>query len=157
MREEHSSGIKQFVFVLIWAAFLYIVCGTVMSLFGDYAFVGGIISLFVFCVYGYIVLVHYTARFTYGLKDGILRINRRIGKRNKEIEICCGSITRTAFGEKPSGFAKPMFGMRVSAMSAKRSMYIEFTANDGSKNSVVIEPSDKLRKRIERERKKADG
>ena len=157
MREEHSSGIKEFIFVLLWAAVLYVACGAMMSLFGDYAFIGGIISLLVFCVFGYIVLIHYTSRFTYSVKNGILRINRTIGKRNKEVEFECKNITRTMYGIKPDGFRKPIKNMRVSVFSAKKSMYIEYCKKGGTIESVVIEPSDKLIKRIEKERKKTDG
>lgn len=157
MKEEYSSGGREFMYVIVWAAILYIACGVMMSLFGDYAFIGGIISLIIFCIFGYIVLTHYTARFTYSLKDGRLRINRSIGKRNKEMEFACADITRTQYGEKPIGFAKPIYGMRISVKNAAKSMYIEFNASDGEKHSVVIEPSEKLRKRIEKERKKADG
>lgn len=157
MEEKHSSTTKQFLFVLLWAAFLYIACGTLMSAFGDYAFIGGVIALVVFAVFGYIVLVHYCARFTYSLKNGRLRINRMIGKRNKEVEFACSDITRTAFGEKQTDFSKPVFNMRVSVMNSKNSMYIEYKANDNSLKSVVIEPTEKLRKRIEKERKNTDG
>ena len=157
MKEEHSAGGRQFFIVLLWSAFLYIACGTVMSAFGSYAFIGGIISVIVFCIFGYIVLVHYTARFTYSIKNGSLRINRMIGKRNKEVEFLCKDITRTAFGAKPSDFAKPIIKMGVNVKKQKQSMYIEFRTKDDALASVVIEPSDKLRRRIEKERKKIDG
>lgn len=157
MKEEYSPGGKQFMFVLLWSAVLYIACAAVMSAFGNYAFIGGIIAVVVFCVFGFIVLTHYTARFTYSVKNGNLRINRMIGKRNKEIEFSCRNITKTAFGAKPDGFAKPIQSMKISVINKKQSMYIEYKTKDGKPASVVIEPSEKLRRRIEKERNSIDG
>ena len=106
MKEELTAGGKEFIFVLLWAAMFYILCGCIMSLFGEYAFIGGIISVIVFAVFGYFVLIHYTARFTYQLRDGRLRINRMIGKRNREVDFACGDIKGMYYGFKPRTFPK---------------------------------------------------
>ena len=187
MQEVHTAGVKQFGFTVLSAAALYILCGIIMSAFGDFAFIGGIISVLIFCVYGYFVLTHYTSRFTYSLKNGSmrinrmigkrnkefvfgffilthytarfsytlkngrLRINRMIGKRNKETEFSCSDITRIVNGIKPTGFPKHIQSMRISIVSDKDSMYIEYKDNNGGLSAVVIQPSQKLRKRIERE------
>lgn len=157
MKEEYSSGVKQFMFVLVWSAVLYILCGVMMSAFGSYAFIGGIVSVLVFCVFGFFVLTHYTARFTYSVKNGMVRINRMIGKRNKEVEFSCKDITRTVFGAKPTDFKKPVYQMRISIISNKKSCYIEYKTKTGDLATVVIEPSEKMRRRIEKEREKIDG
>mgnify|MGYP007119926996 FL=1 len=47
--------------------------------------------------------------------------------------------------------------MQISVISKKKSMYIEYRTKDGKKSSVVIEPSEKLRRRIEKERERTDG
>lgn len=154
MSEQHISGGKQFLIVLGVSAVLYIICAMIMSLFGDYAFVGGIIAVFIFCVFGFFVLTHYTARFTYSIKDGKLRINRMIGKRNKEFEFKFSDITRTSFGEKPVDFAKPIHSMRIGIISRKNCLYIEYKNKPGELETVAIEPSDKLSRRIDKERKK---
>lgn len=157
MREEHASGGKEFAITLLVAAVLYLICGMGMSLFGDYAFIGGIISLLVFCVFGFFVLTRYTAKFTYTLKNGRLRVNRMIGKRNKEVDIKLSDITKTSFGVKPADFPKKPYMMRVSVRNQKKSMFIEFKDKDGEIKGIVIEPSDKLLKRIDRERKKVEN
>lgn len=154
MSEEKTAGGKQFVFVLLWSAMLYLVCGMIMSLFGSYAFIGGILALIVFCIFGFFVLTHYTARFTYTLKNGSLRINRMIGKRNKEVEFPVSSIVRCVYGVKPNDFVKQSVSMRISVFSGKDSLYIEYTNKKNELSGVVIEPSQKLRKRIDRERNK---
>lgn len=154
MSEEKTAGGKQFVFVLIWSAALYLICGMMMSLFGSYAFIGGIISVIVFCIFGFFVLTHYTARFTYSLKNGSLRINRMIGKRNKEVEFPVSDIVRSVYGVKPGDFTKQPVNMRISVFSSKNSLYIEYKDKNNGISGVIIEPSQKLRKRIDRERNK---
>ena len=154
MEEKHIPGGKQFIIVLVVAAILYLFCGAMMSLFGEYAFIGGIIALIIFAFFGFMVLTHYTARFTYSLKNGKLRINRMIGKRNKEFEFSCSDITRTMYGEKPTNFAKPLHSMRISMVSRKNSLYIEYRNKEGKNETVIIEPTEKLRRRIDKERKK---
>lgn len=157
MREERTSGGKEFMIALGIAAVLYLICGMGMSLFGDYAFIGGIISILVFCVFGFFILTRYTSKFTYTLKGGRLRINRMIGKRNKEVEFSVSDIADTAYGVKPESFPKKPYMMRVSLKSNKKSMFISYKDRDGKIQGVVIEPSDKLRKRIDRERTQAEN
>ena len=157
MKEEHAANGKHFMIVLLWAAVLYIFCGVMMSAFSGYAFIGGVISILIFCVFGFFVLTHYTSKFTYSLKDGRLRLYRTIGNRNKEIVFACSDITRTMYGDKPESFVKGYTNMRVSVLSKKKSLYIEYTNKDGALCGTVIEPSEKLIKRIDRERKKDNG
>ena len=57
MSEQHISGGKQFLIVLGVSAVLYIIGAMIMSLFGDYVFVGGIIAVFIFCVFGLHVVI----------------------------------------------------------------------------------------------------
>lgn len=160
LEEKISSGGKQFAFVLVWMAVLYVACGTFMAAMGDYAWIGGVVAILVFCVFGFFVLTHYTALFTYSIKNGRLRINRKIGKRNKEVEFACGDIVRTSYGVKPPNFPKHSQSMRISVFSGGRSLYIEYKDKDGALCGVVTEPSEKFRRRIDRdirERKKTDN
>ena len=152
MKEELTAGGKEFIFVLLWAAIFYVACGCMMSLFSKYAFIGGIISVIAFAAYGYFVLVHYTARFTYQLKDGRLRINRMIGKRNKEADFACSDINATYYGFKPMSFPKRYMKMTKSIINKKGVLYIEYVNKAGETCGVAIEPSEKLRKKIEREK-----
>ncbi|MGN0162374.1 MAG: hypothetical protein ACI4EA_02165 [Candidatus Ornithomonoglobus sp.] len=157
MKEELTAGGKEFIYVIIWAAILYFACGIITSSFsdyGEYPFIGGIISVLIFATFGFFVLTRYTSRFTYQVADGKLRINRTIGKRNKEIELACEDITNMVYGGKPSDFPKRPYNMRKSIISRKHLLYIEYTDKEGRLSGVVIEPSEKLRKKIEKERKK---
>ena len=156
MSEEVTAGGKEFVFALVWAAVLYFVCGIIMSAFKSYFFIGAVISLLMFCVFGFFVMTRYASRFTYTLKDGSLRINRMIGKRNKEVEFHCSAITGMYYGYRPASFPRRPYNMRKSILSGKRLLYIEYKASDGTRQGVVIEPSDRLRNKIDRERNKSD-
>ena len=157
MKEEIKAGGKEFGITMFFSAVLYLFCGVMMSLFGNYAFIGGILSILIFCVFGFYVLTRYTARFTYTLKDGRLRVNRMIGKRNKEVDILISSVTDTVYGVKPVDFPQKPYMMRVSIVSDKRSMFIKYKDMDGEIKGLVIEPSEKLKKRIDLERKKVDN
>lgn len=154
MKEELTAGGKEFIFVLLWAALFYFLCGCIMSLFGEYAFIGGIISVIVFAIFGYFVLIHYTARFTYQLRDGRLRINRMIGKRNREVDFSCSDIKGIYYGFKPGSFPKRYVNMTRSILSKKNVLYIEYISKTNEICGVAVEPSDKLRKKIEREKNK---
>ncbi|MGN1116120.1 MAG: hypothetical protein ACI4TH_06110 [Candidatus Ornithomonoglobus sp.] len=157
MKEELTAGGREFIYVIIWAAVLYFACGIITSVFstyGEYPFIGGIVSVLLFVIFGFFVLTRYTSRFTYQIADGKLRINRMIGKRNKEIELAFENITNTVYGGKPSDFPKRPYNMHRSIISRKHLLYIEYMDKEGGLSGIVIEPSEKLRKKIEKERKK---
>lgn len=152
MTENVSAGGKQFLIVLFWSAALYMIFGIIMSALHIYAFIGGIAAVIAFSILGFFVVTRYSARFTYSLKGGRLRITRQIGKRNKEREFACKDIVRTLYGVKPSDFVKKAPVMRMSIASAKKSLFIEYKDKNGQLCGIVIEPSKKLRNRIEEER-----
>lgn len=153
MKEEITAGHKEFFMSVLWAAFLYVFAAVIAAAFrGQYKFIGGIIGVLIFCVFGFFILTHYTARFTYSIKNSRLRINRMIGKRNKEIELDCRNIIDMSYGYKPTNFPKRPYNMRISVFGRKKSMYISYTDKRGEAVGVIIEPSDKLRRRIEKMR-----
>ncbi|MCH5212001.1 MAG: hypothetical protein J1G06_03220 [Oscillospiraceae bacterium] len=156
MKEEVTAGGKEFGFAMLWAAALYFVCGIIMTLFRSYYFAGGVISILVFCVFGFFVMTRYSARFTYTVKSGRLRVNRMIGKRNKEIELLCKNITNTSYGKRPAAFPKRPYNMRKTVFSTKKLLFIEFTDKEGEKRGVIIQPSEKFIAKIDCERNKND-
>lgn len=158
MKEELTAGGREFIYVIICAASLYMFCGIIMSGFdayGRFPFAGGIISVLIFAVYGFFVLTRYASRFTYQINNGSLRINRMIGKRNKEVELSCANIVSTSYGSRPSDFPKKPYNMHKSIISKKHLLYIKYMDGENKLCGVIIEPSDKLCKRIEKERKKS--
>lgn len=154
MKEELTARGREFIFVLIWAAILYLACGVIASIFSGcgYSFIGGIISVLIFAAYGFFVLTRYTSRFIYQLSGGILRINRTIGKRNKEVELRCSDIISMNYGCAPPDFPKRPYNMRKSMISRKRLLFIKYRDKGGETRGVVIEPSEKLGRKIEKER-----
>lgn len=154
MSEEITAGIKQFMIVILISAILYVVCATIMSMFGSYAFIGALIAMGLYATLGYFVLVRYAARFEYSLNNGRLRMTRYIGKRTREVEFLCTDIVRTLYGVKPSNFVKRPTNMHRSLIKTKSNLYIEYKDKEGKLCGVVIEPSQKLRNRIENEREK---
>ena len=156
MTEEVTAGGREFVLAMLWAAVLYFVCGIIMTLFRSYFFAGGVISVLIFCAFGFFVMTRYCARFTYTVKDGRLRVNRMIGKRNKEIELLCKNITNMSFGRRPDGFPKRPYNMRKTVFSYKKLLFIEFTDKEGERKGVVIQPSDIFKEKIMKERNKYD-
>lgn len=152
MTEEVTAGGKEFVFAMLWAAMLYFICGIIMTLFKSYFFAGGVISVLIFCVFGFFVMTRYSARFTYTVKSGRLRVNRMIGKRNKELELSCKKIMNMSYGRKPAGFPKRPYNMRKTIFSTKNLLFIEFTDKTGERCGVIIQPSDKFIEKINSER-----
>ena len=152
MTEEVTAGGREFGFAMLWAAALYFVCGVMMSFFKSYFSAGGVISILIFCVFGFFVMTRYSARFTYTLKSGKLRINRMIGKRNKEIEFSCKNIVSMSYGSKPESFPGRPYNMRKTVFGRKHLLFIEYVDKSGEHCGVIIQPSQKLREKIERER-----
>ena len=60
------------------------------------------------------------------------------------------------FGYKPSSFPKRAYMMRKSIIRNKHSLFIAFKTKYGERLGVVIEPSDKLRKKIQMQRNKVE-
>ena len=158
MKEELTGGYKEFGIAMAIAAVLYLICYIIVEITGlwNYRFIGAAVSIIIFCVFGFYVMTRYSARFTYELKGNRLRINRMIGKRNKEIEVRISGIEAMYFGYKPSSFPKRPYMMRKSIIRNNHSLFIAFKTKHGERLGVVIEPSDKLRKKIQMQRNKVE-
>lgn len=158
MKEELTGGYKEFGIAMAMAAVLYALCYVIVEITGlwNYRFMGGIISIIIFCVFGYYVMTRYSARFTYELRGNTLRINRMIGKRNKELEVNVSRIEGLYYGYRPDSFPKRPFIMRKSIIKNKYSLFIDFKTKYGERMGVIIEPSDKLRKKIEMQRNRKE-
>lgn len=154
MKEEVTGGYKEFGIAMIIAALLYILCYIIVEISGlwNYRFIGAVISIIIFCVFGFFVMTRYSAKFTYELKGNRLRINRMIGKRNKEVEVRIAGIEAVYYGYKPASFPKRPEMMRKSIIRNKNSLFIVYKTKNGERAGVVIEPSEKMRKKIQIQR-----
>lgn len=158
MKEEVTGGHKEFAIAMAAAAVLYFICYIIVEIVGmwNYRFIGAAVSVIIFCIFGFFVMTRYSARFTYELHGNRLRINRMIGKRNKEVEVNISRIEGMYFGDKPSSFPKRPYMMRKSIVKNKYSLFIDFKTKSGERMGVVIEPSEKMRRKIEMQRNKTD-
>lgn len=148
MKEVRAAGGKEFVFSMLWAMFLLFVSRGIVNSLPDYKMIGAIAGILMYCVLGYFVLTRYSSRFTYENTGTSLRINRMIGKRNKEIEFKLSDIENIS-RVKPQKLPKQVFYMRVSVFSDKRSYYITFT-RDGEEYMAVVEATEEFMKKLEK-------
>ena len=86
MEEKRTGGGKEFIFSLLWAVIFMILGQYIIFILPSYKIIGTIITILLFCILGFFVLTRYAAIFTYSIKDDIVRVNRAIGHRNKEVE-----------------------------------------------------------------------
>lgn len=148
MKEIRTAGTKEFIYSLLWALFLLAICTEVVNALPEYKMIGGILGIIMYAVLGYYVLTRYTSRFTYEDTGTGLRINRMIGKRNKEIEFRYSEITEIS-RVKPKKLPKQVYYMRASVFSDKKSYFISYTHN-GESAMAVIEASAEFIKALEK-------
>lgn len=152
MKEKRTAGTKEFIFSMLWAIFLLFVGRGIVNSLPSYKFIGSVITIIFFCVLGFFVLTRYSSTFTYEDTGYSLRINRGIGKRNKEIEFRFEDIIYMG-RECPKELPKPRYHMRTSVFSRKKCSYIVF-GYKGSEQSLVFEPSDKFMDNLKKSIKK---
>lgn len=144
MNEVRTGGRKEFVFSVLWAAILLFIGKYIIYILPSYKVIGGILTVLMFCVLGFFVMTRYAAVFTYSLKGYNLRVNRMIGKRNKEIEIKISDI-KSISHKKPVSMPRRqnIYIMRASVFSKKRLYYAEYI-KDSTAGVLVFEPSQEM-------------
>ena len=98
------------------------------------------------CILGFFVLTRYAAIFTYSIKDDIVRVNRAIGHRNKEVEFYISDV-KSVTRQKPKKTPKTIYNMRASVFSPKKVWYVVYEKNR-IENMLVFEPSQKMAEKI---------
>ena len=114
--------------------------------------IGTIITILLFCILGFFVLTRYAAIFTYSIKDDIVRVNRAIGHRNKEVEFYISDV-KSVTRQKPKKTPKTIYNMRASVFSPKKVWYVVYEKNR-IENMLVFEPSQKMAEKIKKQRRK---
>lgn len=148
MKEIHTSGNKEFVYVMLWAIGLLFAGQAIVNILPAYKIIGTIITILMYCVLGFYTLTRFCARFTYENTGYSLRINRMIGKRNKEIEFNFSDIISIS-SQRPKKMPKPVYMMRTSVFSDKNSRFIIY-GYTGAQKTLVFEPSDKFMKELKK-------
>ena len=103
MREESKAGLKEFILVMLWAVLLTLIGDWLRYVMPSYKVLGTVVEILLFCVLAFVVLTRYSAVYTYTADKDIFRANRRIGKRNKEIEIKRGQLKGMVFQRPKNG------------------------------------------------------
>ena len=153
MKEIHTSGNKEFVYVMLWALALLAIGRGIINALPAYKIIGTIITILMYCVLGFYTLTRFCARFTYENTGYSLRINRMIGKRNKEIEFNFSDIISIS-SKRPADMPKPVYMMRTSIFSDRKSEFIIY-GYTGARKTLVFEPTDKFMQELKRSIKKS--
>ena len=125
MEEVKTGGKKEFFISVIWVVLLLFIGDIIVSLLPDYKIIGIIITILMLCSLGFFVLTRYSAVYTYSVKNGRMRVNRKIGHRNKEIDFRLSdvvSITR----HRPNGAVKNVSNMHTKLISRRNIWYIAY-------------------------------
>ena len=118
MEETRTGGGKEFVFSMIWAVVLLFIGKILIEALPNYKIIGTVITILMFCVLGFFVLTRYSAIFTYSLKNDRLRVNRKIGHRNKEVDFAMSSV-KSVTKHRPDKAPKNIQNMKTKVFSQK--------------------------------------
>lgn len=123
MKETCTGGKKEFVIAFFIAAALYFVSEYIKYILPAYKAIGIVVQILLFCILVYFVMTRYSAVYTYELDKSFLRITRKIGHREKQLEIKCrdmNSLTKTP----PKGVK--IYNMKKTIFSHKSEVYLAF-------------------------------
>lgn len=145
IKEESKAGIKEFVFVLIWAGVLTLAGDWLRYIMPSYKVFGTVTEIVMFCVLAFFVLTRYSAVYTYMSDKNIFRANRKIGKRNKETEIKGGQLSGVQY-KRPSGGIK-VYNMCRYVFPNRNVRYLVYETSEGV-CAVRVGISDKMSKEV---------
>ncbi len=146
MKQIKKAGLKQFFTVILLVILILIVFETIRGFISSYGVVADILSLLCIIVLGYNVLIHYSAIFTYTCDEKRIKLNRLIGKRNKEIEFSTSSIISVS-SKKPD--TKYIYNFNPKILAGKNSKYITYN-NKRIIEAVLIEADDEMKNYLEK-------
>ena len=142
MIQVKKAGMKQFLIVILITSIIVTVFSYIRFLIPLYGVIADILSLVCIIIFGYEVLVHYTAVFTYTCDDKRLKINRTIGKRNKEVEFLRASVVSVS-SKKPD--VEFIHNFNPNILSGKKTKYITYNSKRITE-AVLIEVDDEMDK-----------
>lgn len=149
MKQIKKSGFKEFIISLIAIFAVIFTANSISFRFPGGTAIADILSVILLAWLGFNILVHYTAEFTYTLSNESLRLNRQIGKRNKEIEIPLNSITSIS-SNKPD--CKYIYNFSPHIFKNKNTKYITFEHNR-LVQAAAAEIDDELKKALNKYKK----
>ncbi len=146
MTETNKAGIKEAAFAALWAFVIIIVYDFADTALRLYTSRGAEMNMLLTigavlagCVVVYFALTRYAASFTYEAGNKSLRLTRKIGHREKSIEIRYRDIISLS-KKRPGNMPKPVYKMRKTVFSDKNIYYMVYK-NRSAHETAVFEPS----------------
>lgn len=153
MKEVQSAGLKEFFIAIVWAAALFALGGMSGYAVSVYKIISGVGTMLLLCVYAFFVLTRYSAVFTYSIEGRVLRVNRKIGHRNKEIEIRARDILSISDRDpKLRGTAR----MKKYVFRNRRDRYVVYKSH-GETKCLLFCPSEAFLKKLGKAVRRASG
>lgn len=153
VEEKLTAGTKEFCFSMAWALALLTIGKYIIFILPSYKIIGTIITILMFCVLAFFVMTRYCGVYSYTLRDDMLRVNRRIGHRNKEVGIYMSEVKEVT-KRRPPKAAGSVYTMKKSVFSQRNTWYVIYE-RDGRDNMLVFEPTRKMAEKIKSRAKNA--
>ncbi len=147
MEEKRTGGGKEFIFSLLWAVIFMILGQYIIFILPSYKnnrYDNN--NPFYFVYWVSLSLTRYAAIFTYSIKDDIVRVNRAIGHRNKEVEFYISDV-KSVTRQKPQKLRKRYTICVRVYFRLKKVWYVVYEKNR-IENMLVFEPSQKMVEKI---------
>ena len=149
MEEVKTGGGKEFIISVVWVIILLFIGDIIVSALPDYKIIGIIITILMLCVLGFFVLTRYSAVYTYSVKNGRMKVNRKIGYRNKEIEFRVSDVISVT-KHRPGVSVNNVYNMHTKIFSKRNIWYIVYRKNTAD-NMLVCGISKKMADEIRSE------
>ena len=149
MEEVKTGGGREFIISVVLVIILLFIGDLIVSALPDYKIAGIIITILMLCVLGFFVLTRYSAVYTYTVKNGRVKVNRKIGYRNKEIEFRISDVISVT-KHRPVTSVKNVYNMHTKIVSRRNIWYIVYKKKT-SDNMLVCGISKKMADEIRSE------
>ena len=141
MKQIKRAGTKEFFLALLIIFIILLVTEYIKFILPSYKIIGEILRLAIIFYYGFLILHHYSAVFTYECSGKKLKIQRKIGRRRiKETEFSVQSILKIS-DKKPDILKIENYNPKI--LKHKNTKYITYK-QDKTKKAVLIEADNEL-------------
>lgn len=146
MKEIHTAGLREFFYVLFWSVILFVLGRYTEYALPVFKMLSAVFTILIFCVFAFFVITRYSATFTYSLNGNVLRVNRSIGHRNKEIEMKISQIKEIS---ELNPKIRPTYRLKKYILKNKLDCYITYDRGNGTE-CLLFAPSPQMLKKIKK-------